>query len=52
MNLRHSRYAEDFGPIDSDCVCTCCRPKSDGGLEISRAYVHHIATKETVGAHL
>ncbi|KAK5467559.1 hypothetical protein LTS15_000532 [Exophiala xenobiotica] len=52
LNLKHSRYAEDFGPVEEDCTCTCCRPKEDGGLGISRAYIYHLAAKETVGAHL
>src|ERR1700753_3920960 len=39
LNLRHSRYATDFGPIEKGCRCTCCRSKADGGLEVSRAMV-------------
>ena len=30
----------------------CCRPTTDGGLGITRAYIHHLAAKETAGAHL
>jgi tRNA-guanine family transglycosylase len=52
LNLKHARYAEDFGPVEEGCTCMCCRPKEDGGLGISRAYVCHLAAKETVGAHL
>ncbi|KIW20242.1 queuine tRNA-ribosyltransferase [Exophiala spinifera] len=52
LNLKHSRYAEDFGPVEEGCTCTCCRSKEDGGLGISRAYIYHLAAKETVGAHL
>ena len=52
LNLKHSRYATDFLPIEEDCTCTCCRPKAQGGLEISRAFIYHLAAKETVGAHL
>lgn len=53
LNLKHQRYSEDFGPVDEDCSCTVCRPKDDNaGLAISRAYIHHLAAKETVGAHL
>ena len=29
-----------------------CRATEDGGLGITRAFIHHIASKETVGAHL
>lgn len=53
LNLKHSRYAQDFGPIEDDCTCTTCRPKAiDGGLGLTRAYIYHLAAKETVGAHL
>ena len=52
LNLKHSSYATDFGPIEEGCACTCCRAKSEGGLEVSRAFVYHLAAKETVGAHL
>ena len=52
LNLKHSRYATDFSPIEEDCTCTCCRPKVEGGLEISKAFIYHLAAKETVGAHL
>jgi queuine tRNA-ribosyltransferase len=51
LNLRHARYANDFGPVEEGCGCVCCR-KGDGGLGVTRAFVHHIAAKETVGAHL
>ncbi|KAI1938924.1 hypothetical protein LOZ66_003000 [Ophidiomyces ophidiicola] len=52
LNLRHASFANDSKPIDENCLCTSCRPKSKGGLGISRAYIHHLASKETVGAHL
>lgn len=53
LNLKHAKFAEDFGPVDEDCTCTICRPKgSNNGLGITRAYIHHLAAKETVGAHL
>jgi queuine tRNA-ribosyltransferase catalytic subunit len=29
-----------------------CRSREEGGLGITRAYIHHLAAKETVGAHL
>jgi tRNA-guanine transglycosylase len=51
LNLRHAKYASDFGPVEDNCGCICCR-KGEGGLNITRAFVHHIAAKETVGAHL
>ncbi len=52
LNLRHASFATDFSPIELDCTCTCCRPASEGGLGITRAYIHHVAAKETAGAHL
>jgi tRNA-guanine transglycosylase len=51
LNLRHARYANDFGPVEDGCGCVCCR-QGEGGLGITRAFVHHLAAKETVGAHL
>ncbi|KAI9933440.1 hypothetical protein ASPWEDRAFT_174601 [Aspergillus wentii DTO 134E9] len=52
LNLRHKSYAEDFAPVQDGCTCACCRPTNQGGLGITRAYIHHLASKETVGAHL
>lgn len=52
LNLKHAGYAHDFGPIDEGCQCTCCRAPADGGLGITRAYIYHLAAKETAGAHL
>ncbi|KAN0086550.1 tRNA-guanine(15) transglycosylase-like protein [Elaphomyces granulatus] len=51
-NLRHATYADDFSPIVDGCTCICCRPIQQGGLGITRAYIYHLAAKETVGAHL
>ncbi|KEF59909.1 queuine tRNA-ribosyltransferase [Exophiala aquamarina CBS 119918] len=52
LNIKHSRYAEDFTPVEDGCTCTTCRPREAGGLGITRAYLYHLAAKETVGAHL
>jgi queuine tRNA-ribosyltransferase catalytic subunit len=52
LNLKHARYANDFEPMEAGCKCTACRPRAEGGLGISRAYIYHLAAKETVGAHL
>lgn len=52
LNLKNSRYAEDFSPVEPGCGCICCRPKSEAGLAVTKAYIHHLAAKETVGAHL
>jgi queuine tRNA-ribosyltransferase len=52
LNLRHASFAYDFEPVAGDCRCLCCKKRSEGGLGITRAYIHHTAAKETVGAHL
>jgi len=53
LNLKNAKYAYDFAPIDAGCMCICCRaPDDDGGLGITRAYIHHTTAKETAGAHL
>lgn len=52
LNLRHAAFANDFTTIEEDCTCSCCRPEDEGGLGITRAYIHHVASKETAGAHL
>ncbi|KAL8931486.1 MAG: hypothetical protein Q9211_006929, partial [Gyalolechia sp. 1 TL-2023] len=51
LNLRHASFASDFSSIEATCTCTCCRPVSAGGLGITRAFIHHVAGKETAGAH-
>lgn len=52
LNLRHVKYAYDFGPVEDGCSCMICRPETEGGLGITKAYIYHTAAKETVGAHL
>ncbi|OJJ46382.1 hypothetical protein ASPZODRAFT_132475 [Penicilliopsis zonata CBS 506.65] len=52
LNLRQASFADDFGPIEEGCTCASCRPREQGGLGITRAYIHHVTAKETVGAHL
>jgi queuine tRNA-ribosyltransferase catalytic subunit len=65
LNLKHARFANDFTPIEEGCGCRACRPRKAladagatgdeneaAGLGITRAYIHHLAAKETVGAHL
>ncbi|MCJ1253715.1 hypothetical protein MMC24_001527 [Lignoscripta atroalba] len=52
LNLRNSVYSEDFVPIELGCGCVCCRSTDEGGLGITRAYIYHVAAKETAGAHL
>jgi tRNA-guanine transglycosylase len=52
VNLKHAKYSYDFSPVEEGCRCVCCRDESEGGLGITKAFVHHIVAKETVGAHL
>ena len=52
LNLRHNSYADDFSPVEEGCNCTCCRSEEEGGLGITKAYIYHVAAKETAGAHL
>lgn len=52
INLRHASYAADFSPVEEGCQCAVCRPPSEGGMGVTRAYIHHLAAKETAGAHL
>ncbi|KAJ5143003.1 tRNA-ribosyltransferase [Penicillium bovifimosum] len=52
LKLSHKSYADDFSPVEEGCQCVCCRPTDQGGLGLTRAYMHHITAKETVGAHL
>lgn len=35
INIKNSRYKNDFSPIDSDCDCCTCQ-------NYTRAYVHHL----------
>ncbi|MCJ1247182.1 hypothetical protein MMC30_004396 [Trapelia coarctata] len=52
LNLRNASYAKDFTPVESGCGCVCCRTPEEGGLGITKAYIYHVASKETAGAHL
>lgn len=45
LNLKLKSFAEDFRPIDEKCECSTCR-------RYSRAYLHSIATVETVACNL
>ncbi|KAG6203165.1 hypothetical protein E4U35_004590 [Claviceps purpurea] len=51
LNIRNAAFANDFGPLEDGCGCMCCR-QEDGGMGITRAYVHHNTSKETVAAHM
>lgn len=52
LSLRRAAFTNDFSPIDPNCKCVTCRPRDEGGLGITKAYLNHLAAKETVGAHL
>lgn len=43
--LKQAQYRKDMGPIDKSCSCTTCKT-------YTRAYLHQIATIETVSCHL
>ncbi|CAB3410086.1 unnamed protein product [Caenorhabditis bovis] len=45
MSLNQKRFAEDFKPIDEACECNTCQT-------YTRAFIHSVLNKETVGCHL
>ncbi|CAG0900638.1 unnamed protein product, partial [Darwinula stevensoni] len=45
LNLKNIMYAKDFSPLDPECNCSTCRNHT-------RAYLHSIATDESVSSHL
>ncbi|RUP45705.1 hypothetical protein BC936DRAFT_147836 [Jimgerdemannia flammicorona] len=45
LSLKSGKFAADFNPIEEGCDCSICR-------QYTRAYIHMLATRETVGAHL
>ncbi|XP_014481325.1 PREDICTED: probable queuine tRNA-ribosyltransferase isoform X2 [Dinoponera quadriceps] len=45
INLKKAQYSRDLRPIDEACECSTCRTHT-------RAYLHQIATIETVSCHL
>jgi len=45
INLRLTKHAKDFDPIDKTCPCPTCRSGT------SRAFLNHIITHETAAAH-
>ena len=46
INIKHSRFTEDWGPIDPECDCYACR-------NFSRAYIRHLyRSGEILGARL
>jgi queuine tRNA-ribosyltransferase catalytic subunit len=45
VSLKNSEFEDDFSPICPDCSCYTCK-------NYSRAYLHAIVTRDTVGCHL
>ncbi|XP_018399756.1 PREDICTED: probable queuine tRNA-ribosyltransferase [Cyphomyrmex costatus] len=45
LNLKQMQHKKDLRPIDESCECSTCKT-------YSRAYLHQIATVETVSCHL
>ena len=45
LNLRNARYADDTGPLESNCACACCR-------RFSRAYLHHVVKSGEITASI
>ncbi|KAK5972429.1 hypothetical protein GCK32_002884 [Trichostrongylus colubriformis] len=45
MHLNQKQFNDDFRPIEEDCDCNTCQT-------YTRAYIHMIMNKETVGCHL
>lgn len=45
LPLRQSKYRDDFSPIEKGCPCLTCQ-------KYTRAYLHAVAARETVGCHL
>jgi queuine tRNA-ribosyltransferase len=43
INLKASKYREDFGPLDSECGCYTCK-------NYSRAYIHHLFRAHEINA--
>ncbi|KAL3593683.1 hypothetical protein FPOAC2_07983 [Fusarium poae] len=52
LNMRNKKYADDFSPVEEDCKCMVCKSTAEGGMGVTRAFIHHNASKETVAAHL
>lgn len=45
LSLRQAKFRDDYSPIDAECQCLTCKT-------YTRAYLHSIVTRETVGCHL
>ena len=45
MQLTKKQFANDATPIDKECFCSTCK-------NYTRAYLHLVGAKETIGAQL
>lgn len=45
LNLKQAQYKKESIPIDESCNCSTCKT-------YTRAYLHQIATVETISCHL
>ena len=45
LSLKQKRYEADFTPIDPDCPCLAC-------TKYTRAYIHMLIARDSVGCHL
>jgi queuine tRNA-ribosyltransferase len=45
LALKQKKYESDFTPIDASCSCLTCR-------KYTRAYLHNLTARDTVGCHL
>lgn len=45
LSLKQKKYERDFTPIDPDCKCLTCQ-------KYTRAYIHSLIARDTVGCHL
>ena len=41
LNLRNARFADDLGPLDPACDCSCCR-------HYTRAYLRHLVNQREI----
>jgi len=43
IDLKDTRFARDFEPILSKCICLACQPRKTGKApSFTRAYIHHL----------
>ncbi|CAI5449665.1 unnamed protein product [Caenorhabditis angaria] len=45
LSLNQKRFEDDFRPIDEKCECDTCK-------NYTRAFIHSVINKETIGCHL